>query len=113
MTDLNEMVEVVKMEARAALAQVRDQVVRAEGIRDEARKNRIATVVAAAQVLDIPEIAELLGVSESSVSTWLRSAPELPKIEIVDGRTGEVILDGPRSEIAEMPPTRSYDSLAE
>ena len=56
-----------------------------------------------ANVLDVPEIAELLGVSESSVSTWLRSSPAAVAVdvEMVDGRTGEPVT-GRRAEIAEL-----------
>ena len=64
---------------------------------------RAEAITQARLVMSMADIAEVFGVSVRQVQAWARTEPvkRQPKVEVVDGRTGEPV-EGERAAIAEI-----------
>ena len=99
------LIATAKQQASRALSAADTERSEAENRLNLANEALVATVQEVAKVLDTQEIAGLLGESHRQVLYWVTHGTakrtRKPKVEVVDGRTGEAV-SGERAEIADL-----------
>lgn len=111
--DLAGLIATAKQQASRALSAADTERSEAENRLNLANEALVATVQEVAKVLDTQEIAGLLGESHRQVLYWVSHGTakrtRTPKVEVVDGRTGEAV-SGERAEIADLNPVFDPDT---